>query len=57
MPVDYQIDVDRRIVVNTATGHVTGDEFRNIQGLMLADPRFSATLAQILDLSAVTDHG
>lgn len=54
MPIDYQIDPARRLVVNTATGHVSGAELLGAQRSMVHDPDFDSSFSQILDLSALT---
>lgn len=54
MPVRYVIDSERRLVVSTASGRVTFDEFKAHQDQLSSDPAFSADFNQLLDGTEVT---
>jgi len=54
MPVRYVIVKDRRLVVTTASGHVTFAELKTHQDRLLSDPDFNPEFNQLLDGTGVT---
>ena len=54
MPVSYQIDKARRLVISTASGFLTAADILAHQRQLLGDPDFDPTCSQIVDCTAVT---
>jgi len=54
MPVTYVIDKERRLVISTASDHVTFEEFKAHQDRLLSDPNFISDFNQLLDGTRVT---
>jgi hypothetical protein len=55
MPVESIIEKERRLVITTAWGRATIDEFMGHQERLLSDPAFSPEFDQLLDGSGVTE--
>jgi hypothetical protein len=55
MPYNYRVDLERRLVVTTAWGAVTGAEALEHQRKLLNDPAFERDFFQFLDLADVTE--
>ena len=55
MPLTYQIDASRRIIVARASGILTEDDLRSVRILMQGDPAFNRNFCQLLDLRAATE--
>ena len=53
MPASYRIDLERRIILSTASGTLTDEDLRSHQRDVLADPHFESTLNQLWDLREV----
>ena len=51
MPFDYFIDQERRLVITTGTGIVTGAEIKAHYERLLADPVFDNRFNQLIDLT------
>jgi len=54
VPVSYQIDKARRLVISTASGFLTAADILAHQRQLLGDPDFDPTCSQIVDCTAVT---
>lgn len=54
MPIGYAIAKERRLVITTASGRVTFNEFRIYHDRLLNDPNFDPEFNQLLDGTAVT---
>jgi hypothetical protein len=54
MPVSTSIDTERRLVINTAWGTVSDEDFIGARRDLSADPRFDASLNRLWDFSNVT---
>lgn len=54
MPLDYRIDVARRLVLSTGQGRVTFADVKAHQDRLLSDPHFDPSFNQLNDLVAVT---
>jgi hypothetical protein len=54
LPVSYVIERDSRLVVTTGVGHVTFEEVKRHQDLLLADPGFDPRFNQLIDATAMT---
>ncbi len=54
MPAVLKIDPQRRIVLTTFHGHVTGEDLVRQQAVILADPRFETSFADVVDFSSVS---
>ena len=50
MPLDYQIDPSRRLVVTTAAGVLTKHDLLNHQGRVRNDPDFDPTFSRLHDM-------
>ncbi len=55
MPENYVIDASRKIVTCLAWGNFTNDDLHEHYRRLAADPAFDPTLAQLADLSGVTE--
>jgi len=51
VPISYEIDAERRLVVTTVQGEVTAEDLRLHTEAMTADPRRRELLDEIVDLS------
>ena len=56
MPVTVTIDTERKLVVTTASGVVSDEEFLQAREELLADPRFEPSFDRLWDFSAVTQE-
>ena len=54
-PYNYQIDIERRLVITTAWGAVTGAEALEHQRRLLNDPAFERDFFHFLDFADVTE--
>jgi hypothetical protein len=54
MPVRYWIDKERRLVMSTAYGAVTGKDLLDHQQSLLADPDFGRTYSHLADSTRMT---
>ena len=54
MPCVYEIDIERGLVITTASGEVTFSEVTTHQDRLFADPDFNSRFDQLLDCSSVT---
>jgi len=54
VPVSYEIDKPRGLVITTASGFLTVSNILAHQRKLLADPNFDPTCSQLVDCSAVT---
>lgn len=54
MPVSYKIDEERRVVITTGWGVVTGDECLEHQRQLGSDARFNSDFFQLADFTRVT---
>jgi hypothetical protein len=54
MPCVYRIDAEQRLVVSTASGHVTFEEAITHQDRLKNDPHFLSKFDQLLDATLVT---
>jgi len=54
MPVRYEIDRSRRLIVTTGEGCVTFPEMKDHQIRLLADPAFDPSFSQLIDVTKVT---
>src|SRR5690349_16717679 len=54
MPFTYQIDVERQLVITTASGVVTPEEVLEHQRRLAKDPLFDPRFSQLLDLTQAT---
>lgn len=55
MPITFDIDPGRGLILTKATGVVTGAEILELKKRLVADPRFSAELRSFADLRGITD--
>lgn len=55
MPVTYEIDPDRRLVISRLWGGVTEDEIDEHNRRLPADPRFDPAYRQLVDLTGITE--
>lgn len=55
MPTDYEIDLERHLVVSFAHGVLTEAESEDLYARLRRDPAFEPGLHQICDLSGVSD--
>jgi hypothetical protein len=55
MPADYQIDRAHRVVYSRAWGALTDEDLANNRAALFADPAFDPGLAQLYDLTDVTE--
>lgn len=54
MPFIYKIDKQHRLVLSTASGTLTLDDFLSHQSRLLKDPDFDASYCQLADFTQVT---
>jgi hypothetical protein len=54
MPVRYWIDKERRLVISTAYGAVTGKDLLDHQESLLVDPNFACTYSHLADSTRMT---
>ena len=54
MPIRYEIDTSRRLIVSTGEGCVTFPEMKDHQERLLADPAFDPSFHQLIDVTRVT---
>ena len=54
MPVSFQVDKARRLVVSTASGFLTVTDILAHQRKLLADANFDPECSQLVDCSAIT---
>jgi len=54
MPLSYEIDRERRLVITTALETVTGSEALVFQGRLGSDDRFNAEFSHLVDLTRLT---
>src|SRR5215813_8309999 len=54
MPIDYIIDIPRRLILTTASGEVTAAEIMDHQNRLMRDPSFDPTFYQLADFSSAT---
>ena len=57
MPVFYNIDKDRRLVMSTATGILNKEDALAHQNRLRSDPEFDSAYSQLLDFRHVTQIG
>jgi hypothetical protein len=55
MPYNYRVDIERRLVITTAWGAVTGAEALEHQHKLLNDPAFERDFFQFIDVADVTE--
>ena len=55
MPADYRIDRSQRVVYSRAWGVLTYQELADNRAALFRDPAFEPDLAQLYDLTGVTD--
>lgn len=55
MPISYEIDLDRRLVITTARSVITTAEIRDFMAELAQDPLFDPTFDQLADFMGVTD--
>ena len=55
MPIRYQIDVARRLVVTTVQGEVSAEDLRLHAEAMASDPRRNVPLDELVELSCATE--
>jgi hypothetical protein len=55
MPVFYNIDAERNLVVTTGSGFVTKEEIITLQDRMSNDPEFDPNFSQVADFSQLTN--
>ncbi len=54
MPAVLKIDPQRRIVLSTFHGHITGEDIVRHQDVIHADPHFQSNFADVVDLSSMS---
>lgn len=54
MPISYEIDKKRRLVITTASGPFSADDIRRVRSKLLRDPDFDMTFSELTDLTKVT---
>jgi hypothetical protein len=54
LPAEYQIDVERKLVVSRAWGALTDDDVREHYRALRADPLFDPTYRQLIDMTGIT---
>jgi hypothetical protein len=54
MPAVLKIDPQRRVAVSTFYGHVTGKDVLRHQAVIVADPHFHPSFADVVDFSSVS---
>jgi hypothetical protein len=55
MPVNFRIDVARKLVISECQGVVTGADLFDHQSLLGADPRFQPDFWQLFDFTGATE--
>ncbi len=55
MPADYRIDRSERVIYSRAWGVLTYQELADNRAALFRDPAFKPDLAQLYDLTGVTD--
>jgi len=55
MPASYEIDRERRLILNRAWGVLTADDLRVTREKLQDDPEFQSDFAQLFDLRDVTE--
>ncbi len=54
MPMQFEIDVDRKLIINVGTGLVVEDDLVQVRRQLLADPRFNPEFHRVWDFTAVS---
>jgi hypothetical protein len=57
MPADYRIDVVKRRVFSSGTGHLSREDIEGHMNRLAKDPKFDPAFSQILDFRAVVTIG
>jgi hypothetical protein len=55
MPATHAVDPQRRLIIVTATGRLTGSDLFAVDGAMRSDPAACPDYHQILDYSRITE--
>lgn len=55
MPISYEIDPKRRLIISRLTGIVTDEDVQEQRRRLPADPRFEPNYRQLIDLTGITE--
>jgi len=53
MPIDYQIDRARRLILTRAWGTLTDGDILSLKAKLLSDPEFDPDMPELSDVSAI----
>ena len=55
MPISYEIDPKRRLIISRLTGIVTDEDVHEQRRRLSADPQFDPNYKQLIDLTGITE--
>jgi hypothetical protein len=54
LPISYEVDKRRKLVITTARGPFCADDIRQVRAQLLLDPEFDMSFSELADLTDVT---